>query len=175
MLCLKWFRGVISHPLPILNTRFKFKEKNHTRANLLNLFKLVLWKRCLILWTWIMMIILFQKIPNLRGWQNSVALFIKKKKYWRQNMCQTLQCMLEISRLAQSPQLLLPSGSMACSSIKAPSTSPRAYLQACVPEHMCLNKFWSPEQIAPFRSKHWHFFFFFSEWHIYYNWWSTDI
>lgn len=27
MICLKWFRGVISWPLPILNTRFKFKEK----------------------------------------------------------------------------------------------------------------------------------------------------
>lgn len=27
MLCLKWFRGVISWSLPILNTRFKFKEK----------------------------------------------------------------------------------------------------------------------------------------------------
>lgn len=27
MLCLKWFKGVISWPLSILNTRFKFKEE----------------------------------------------------------------------------------------------------------------------------------------------------
>lgn len=89
MLCLKWFREVISWPLPILNTRFKFREKI-IQEKFAEFAQVVPWVRCLILWTWIMMIILFQKVPNHRGWQILWHSVYSESIYGRQNICRIL-------------------------------------------------------------------------------------